>query len=395
MLQEEFDIANLIARFIARNITDKELIDLKLWKEASQENNSLFEKLIRPEHYDRFQWMASQYDAQEAWNTFQKRLLVQKKWKYYSIFTRWYYYAAILLLPLLVVYFIRQQSVQDNCLMSIENKETVTTITPGSSKAILTMADGLQVDLDQSEAFELEEKGAKINKDSSVLKYESATSIQEEVYNQLYVPKGGEYSLVLNEGTKVYLNAMTTLRFPVHFTGNERRVELQGEAYFEVSPSDKPFIVQTKETTVEVLGTTFNISSYTQDEFTRTTLVSGRVKVSLNGSNESVFIAPSQQAAFNHKTGRLSVLEVDISSDIAWKNGLFYFKDWRLEDIMTCLSRWYDFDITYSDKEIMNYRFGCKFDRYGKITPILELLEKTNKISAKVNGKTIVLKGRN
>ncbi|MDR3341131.1 MAG: DUF4974 domain-containing protein [Candidatus Symbiothrix sp.] len=386
MQNDIYAISVLIAKFIAKNSSVDELQDLESWKKESPENEILFNRLIQPENFAQLNLLAQHYDKDAAWKTVKNHIRPKPAFR----LKPWYGYAAAVLLPLLLLFFFKRHS--DAPISPVSEKLQVNRITPGGNKATLMLDDGSLIDLEDKEAFQLEEKeGTKIKKDSLGLHYESNTGNQKIVYNQINVPKGGEYTIVLSDGTRVYLNAMSTLRYPVNFLTDFRTVELTGEAYFEVKKSDKAFIVLTKDSKIEVLGTSFNVSTYPEDEIVRTTLVEGRVKIHLTGENKEIELNPSEQIAFDRNNKLFSVQKVDVASYIAWKEGLFYFKDWRLKDIMVYLSRWYDFDVEYANESIQLLRFGGKFSRYEEFSPILNLLEQTGKIKTEIKGKTIIL----
>lgn len=383
MLKKEYNISILIAKFLAGDISGEEHRELEAWKEASAENQQLFERLSTPQHIAELNTMAGCYNKTEAWRKLERKLTRSKVLG----FRKWMVYAAVLLVPLMVCYFLIKTSEE----VLSPNVNIAETITPGSSKATLTLADGSVLNLEDVKEFKLKEKdGTQISKDSLTLNYNTNNFSDKIVYNKIEIPRGGEYTLKLSDGTMVYLNAMSSLRFPVNFIGDKREVELQGEAYFEVAKGHKPFIVKTARMNIEVLGTVFNISAYAEDQVTRTTLVNGSVKVTSDCLSEAIILKPSQQASFYKSANQITVKEVDITQYTAWKNGRFYFKDWRLEDIVTYLSRWYDVDVFYQNNDIRDIRFGCNINRYGEIAPILELLEQTDKITAKLKGRTIV-----
>ena len=264
-------------------------------------------------------------------------------------------------------------------------------ILPGGAKAILTLDNGEAVYLDGNAGKQQVQLADKlIQVDSTTLNYSSAqqrTVQAATAYNKVEIPQGGEYVLVLNDGTKVHLNSMSSLRFPVAFGSGRREVELAGEAYFEVSKTGQPFIVSAQGMQIEVLGTTFNISAYPGEEY-RTTLVSGSVKVEAGGG-ESLILKPSQQASLMPGSGDIQVRTVDTAFFTSWVKGKINFKDQRLEDIMKILSRWYNIEVNYSNETLKNKRFGCYVNRYEEIAPFLELLEATENIHVKINGKTI------
>ena len=221
-------------------------------------------------------------------------------------------------------------------------------------------------------------EGTHIQVDSTTLNYRLAQSTSarpKPVYNKVEIPRGGEYALVLSDGTKVHLNSMSSLRFPVAFTTGKREVELQGEAYFEVSKTGQPFIVNVNGMQVEVLGTTFNISAYPNEEY-QTTLVNGSVRVSAE-KGESLILKPSQQATIVSGGNSIQVRTVDISFYTSWVKGKINFKDQRLEDIMKILSRWYDMNVVYENEGLKNIRFGCNLNRYEEILSLIHISEPT------------------
>lgn len=221
---------------------------------------------------------------------------------------------------------------------------------PGSPRATLTLGSGKSVDLESMNTTRLnDEDGTVIDKKEGLLVYDKPGASTEEVlYNTLSTPRGGEYQLVLPDGSRVWLNAASSLRFPTRFAGNERTVYLTGEAYFEVTKNPKqPFHVQlTNGQQVEVLGTQFNVMSYEDESVIKTTLVEGKVKV--KQANDIVYLRPSEQSVFGRKDNRLTVTEADVNKEIGWKLGYFEFEDEDLPTIMRQLTRWYDMDVNFS-----------------------------------------------
>lgn len=387
MLRDEFNIATLIARFLSGSASEGEQSELQNWREAESANDELFQRLSDPKNRAELDRMASHYDKAQAWSRLNAKITPSRSLLWLK--TAGIAAAFVVSIGLSVVFLYKGGEKAEQKTVSQSEK-----VVPGEAKALLTLADGSVVDLESAKQLELTEvDGTCITKDSSLLNYATSAEAQgteSVVYNKIMIPRGGEYTLKLSDGTIVYMNAMSSLRFPVHFKGNRREVELEGEAYFEVSKGQKPFIVKTHDLTVEVLGTVFNISSYTDDAMTRATLVEGSVRVTDNISGGKLLLKPSEQAAFDKETGTMSVGTVDIEQFTAWKSGYFYFKDWRLEDIMNHLARWYDINTFYQQNDIKNMRFGCNISRYGEIAPILKLLEQTNKITATLKGNTIV-----
>jgi transmembrane sensor len=308
--------------------------------------------------------------------------------------------AAILLVSGLSIFFYTTDAIPlfKNHLADAKN------IAVGKNSAVLTMANGKKIDLSLALDGKLaEEAGISINKTSDgQLVYQilgkTGISSGDSHLNTISTPKAGQYQVVLADGTKVWLNSASSISFPTAFEKlNQRKVQLKGEAYFEVA-KDKlnPFIVQTDRQNVEVLGTHFNISAYDDDVKTKTTLLEGSVRVAKQAydkvsfkSNEFVILNPGQQAVLAR--GAIGVVMVDTEEAVAWKNGYFKFKSETLPEIMIKLSRWYDVDVVY-EGEISKDRFGGTISRYKNIADVLEMLESTKLVRFKVEGRKIIVK---
>ncbi len=244
-----------------------------------------------------------------------------------------------------------------------------------SNKAILLFDDGTRVDLTkQSGRIDVDESMAEISNVDRQLVYKSTEAAVTEVkYNTLSVPRGGEYQLVLSDGTKVWVNAESSLRYPESF-GDRREVMLSGEAYFEVAKdAARPFIVQVGDNSIEVLGTHFNVSSYEEDRM-YTTLAEGKVKVSHAG--QSVILHPNEQAMIRPEVSGIGVREVDASLYTSWIKGRFEFRDTELGDIAAQLSRWYDVEIRFADESLKNKRFAGIVYRDEELGFSIEIIER-------------------
>ncbi|PZR25080.1 MAG: hypothetical protein DI535_19660 [Citrobacter freundii] len=263
-------------------------------------------------------------------------------------------------------------------------------IVPGSTKAMLTLDDGSVIVLNDQQKGKIASQGnASIFKqDSGLLGYQGSSDAV--AYNTLRTPRGGEYQVVLNDGTKVWLNAATSLRFPVSFTGNERMVELDGEAYFEVaSDHSKPFRVKMNDgTMVEVTGTHFNIMAYQDEGAQRTTLLEGAVNVSKNNLKRN--IRPGEQAVVNLNSIKV-VTMADPEESIAWKNGLLSFHEADLKAIMRQAARWYDVDVQYQG-EIPERTFTGSVNRSSSLKELLKIFELSD-IHFTIQGRTILVSG--
>lgn len=386
MIKQDFHIANIIVRHLSGEITPEENILLENWRKEEPAHEALFQKICSEENLKRNVEKSVLFNIATGWMEVEKRIRKNNNRERTIRILR---YAAAVLVPVFFLGISLKYTSRD-CFPE-QSVLLAQPILPGAAKAILTLDNGETINLDKGTADILQKiKGTNIQVDSTTLNYQLAqsTSAQLEViYNKVEIPRGGEYALVLSDGTKVHLNSMSSLRFPVAFTAGKREVELQGEAYFEVSKTGQPFIVNANGMQVEVLGTTFNISAYPDEEY-QTTLVNGSVKVSAE-KGESLILKPSQQATIASGSNSIQVRTVDTSFYTSWVKGKINFKDQRLEDIMKILSRWYDMKVIYESERIKNIRFGCNLNRYEEITPFVKLLEKTEEVHAKIEGNTI------
>lgn len=273
---------------------------------------------------------------------------------------------------------------------------TTQSIRPGSHKAILTLGNGTTIRLNQVGSGELVKQGSTriIKLDSGVLAYRSASiSRNPEEFNTLTTPVGGQYELQLPDGTKVWLNAASSIRYPISFTGKQRQVRITGEVYFEVAADpEKPFVVATGSLQIRVLGTQFNINAYGDEKTVKTTLLEGSVRVSsLTGTHQSLVIAPGQQAELDSSGQITLVRQADTKEAVGWKNGLFVFHNDNLPEIMRQLVRWYDVDVEYADNEVPESHFSGAIYRKETIDKVLHMLELTGGAHFKIDGTKIIV----
>lgn len=279
-------------------------------------------------------------------------------------------------------------------IVSSQNNIVKTDISPGNSKAILTLANGSSIVLNNSKKGILAKAGntSIIQKTGGELSYQpdldvkTATNIQ---YNVLKTPPGGEYQLQLPDGTRVWLNAASSIKFPNAFAGANRRVELVGEAYFEVSKNPAmPFIVAANGTETRVLGTHFNVMAYPDEPGVTTTLFEGSVKFSRNKSD--VLLTPGNQALLNNATNLITVQKANLEEVLAWKNGYFNFQDEDIHSIMRKVARWYNVEVVY-DAGFGAMHFDGTLSRYNNISDLLKMLQSTGTIHFKVEGRRITV----
>lgn len=271
----------------------------------------------------------------------------------------------------------------------VRNNSVKNDALPGGDKAILTLADGSTIVLDDAQNGTLAQQGTtKVIKLGGKLAYDPAGTSKEVVYNTITTPRGGQHQIELPDGSQVWLNAASSLRFPTAFAGKERRVEISGEAYFEVAKNKSmPFVVSVNGAEVQVLGTHFNIMAYKEEKTVKTTLLEGSVRF-VSGNNASL-LKPGQQSQLS-KVGQVKVINgVDVDEVMAWKNGLFYFKNADIETVMRQLSRWYDVDIEYHG-EIKLKKFSGKIQRDLNLSEVLEGLKETG-IHFQIEGKKLIV----
>ena len=263
-------------------------------------------------------------------------------------------------------------------------------VQPGKKQAVLTLSSGLQVMLADT-IVHVNEKGMVISNfpdKELVYKIMNDTMKTETIYNTVTVPRGGEYKLVLADGTTVWLNSDSHIRYPVTFSSNTRQVELEGEAYFEVAKDvEKPFIVRMNEYNVRVTGTQFNVRNYSNESLA-TTLVEGGVQIERKGKVDR--LRPGQQAVLENNEIRIRV--VNVEEQVAWRHGAFGFTQCRLENIMEELARWYDVDVFYMNQQVKDYHFSAWFKRSSSINEVINILEKTKKISLDLKGRILTVK---
>lgn len=294
--------------------------------------------------------------------------------------------AAAVLLLIITTFYLNRRDV---------GNDLAVVIPPGSNQATLILADGRQVALSKmGNAEVLHESGVKISKatDGILLYDASGGSHQRErlALNTLRTPRGGQYQLTLPDGTRAWLNAASSVRFPVSFEGSfTRTIEITGEVYFEVAKDrHHPFLVKSQGQEIEVLGTHFNVNAYADERVTTTTLLEGSVKVVTTNAGSEI-LKPGQQSIFS--AGRLRVQKADVERAMAWKNALFLFDHDRLEDIMKKVSRWYDVEVIYLDERAKQEQFSGKISRFEQAAEVLKKLSLTGAVKFKIEGRRILV----
>ncbi|GAA4447936.1 DUF4974 domain-containing protein [Ravibacter arvi] len=315
---------------------------------------------------------------------------------------RWYYSrsvaaaAAFLLLGAGLVWY-TSRDIAGRETISAAPKVIRQDVQPGSDKAFLTLSDGRDIALNNAASGLLATEGNikifKAGDDWLSYKTSSHNLPKKEAFHTLRTPRGGQYHLVLPDGTRVWLNAASAITYPIHFSNAQRNVKIEGEVYFEVAKKAAgkrkiPFIVTARDVSVEVLGTQFNINAYQDEKQVSTTLLEGSVKVKT--AKFSSMLDPGQEATISNTSNDIRVSSANTDQVIAWKNGFFQFRESSLESIMRQLSKWYDVDVTYEGKP-MSKKFTGEIPRSATLLEVLEILE-LNHIQVELAGNRITIK---
>jgi ferric-dicitrate binding protein FerR (iron transport regulator) len=285
------------------------------------------------------------------------------------------------------VYYISQPGKQAAPVAAIRQQPLL----PGSDKAMLTLADGTVIPLDSAKNGALAQQGnTQITNRNGALNYKAAEQTGEVMYNTVTTPHGGQYQLTLADGSRVWLNAASSIRFPTSFTGRERVVEITGEAYFEVAQqAEMPFQVKVNDVQVNVLGTSFNIMAYSDEQAIKTTLVDGAVQ--LKQGNSSSVLKPGLQATLSAKDDHFVIAAADMEQALAWKEGKFRFRNTNIRTIMRQLSRWYDINVNYQG-DVSDIDLTGVISRREEAGKLLKALEATQRVQFEVNGNNVTVK---
>ncbi len=410
-MQDQYDdIGTILSRY--PEITLEEDAILKEWIAQSENNLRIFEQLSPPGYLvnklQRFEQI--QEGKQRRWlrvldtiNANAQNEAKSNGGKFLWLRKGQIYVAAASVIGIIAVlfFYLVQTNKAKNATVVPPAISKTTDVMPGQYRAKLTLDDGTTIVLDTARNGKLVQQGAtSVVNENGRLVYYNGGETKKVLYNTLSTAKAEMYATVLSDGTKVWLNAQSSIHYPVMFGGDERRVEVTGEAYFEVAPSTamlsngkmgkRKFIVEVNGMEVEVLGTHFNINSYAEEEAIKTTLLEGKVKVHSAGSNSEAVLQPGDQAVLlRAKNENISVVkDVDVSAEIAWRFGYFNFSNADLKTVMRQLERWYDVQVVYEGT--VDNEFTGKIPRELSLLQVLSVLEKQN-VHFKVMGKKIIV----
>lgn len=378
------EISSLLLKDISGQITADEKLRLESWIAENESNAELYRKLKSGKgmaaEYDKWRMI----DSNAPLHDMEGRLSARKKSAPSQHIPA---IVSVMSIAVAIVAIIFPRTVERQVQVD-SPRNYIETIIPGHTMATLTQADGNSVNL--------------INEDIPVSATPSRKSGMTEqqkedlkaiAMNSLKVPRGGEFHIILEDSTEVWLNAESSLEYPESFDEGERSVTITGEAYFKVHKDEsRPFYVTSYGQVVKVYGTEFSVSSYPEDDYVYTTLVEGKVGVlPYKESSSILYLSPDHQSIYAKNDGATVVNEVDSKIVTSWKDGQFVFEDQTLEQIMVKLSRWYDFNYRFQDKEVAAIQFKGRIPRYGKFGDMLEILEKSGGISFSADGNCIVI----
>ena len=377
-------ILEWIADYCTGRINAEEAGKLREWIDKASENRELFEQYLKTVKINRMVEGADWLDEERAWQELAGKI---RRGRIKSFYRRLSLGAAVVIIFIgLGMAFWQRNKLTEQEVQLIQ-------ILPGSTKATLILANGSQIDLTRGDLKEVITTEALIENDSLLgLQYNHIKLRDEQpVFHTVKVPVAGEYHFTLSDGTKVWMNSDSELRFPVNFTSNRREIFIKGEAYFEVEPDrERPFIVHANQVSIQVLGTKFNVSAYGESQQVLTTLVQGGVNVKYAGLPTE--LQPGFQAVTDIKAGTMDRREVEVGMYTSWTKGIFEYENMPLSDIAVQLSRWYDVRIIFAAPEFANRRFTGVVRKYDVLNDVLSIIEQTTDVCFIVNGKEIVVK---
>lgn len=382
---DEF-IKELIIEYCTGTLTKERAGILRQWIDQSAENRQLFEECLRVDKMSRMALGTERIRLQRAWSSITSKLHRGRR-----VRLIWTAAASLVMFMTVALSLLFNLPSGDGDTELVK----VVRIEPGTTKATLELANGTQVDLTQNDLKEIVVQNGSliINDTAGGLLYNRSeiNKIEAPVFHTISVPVGGEYHFTLSDGSKVWINSGSELKFPVLFAGEKREVFVKGEVYFEIEHNEKqPFIVCAGEVEISVLGTKFNVAAYPEENRILTTLAQGKVNVSFEGGQ--VELVPGFQAVADKSEKRLSKKEVDVSMYTSWINGVFEYENMTLASITTQLSRWYDVEFKFSVPEYRERRFTGVVKKYDDLNEVLKVIEKTTDVKFLINNKEIAVK---
>ena len=381
------DIHELILSYLREDISEEEMSRLRVWLDENERHQRLLEELRDKDVLQREIGEYVSFDTSRRWGQL-KEAMEEPVRKGRSLLKVWGAVAAVVVAFVGgLLYWQMTGSPQPEV-----KQVAIARIEQGGMRAVLITETGQQVVLQGLKDTCLNITGTEtlnIREDGS-LKYSLSALSSMSEWHTLRIPKGGEYKIVLDDGTEIWLNSASELKYPAHFVGNERRVQLTGEAYFQVARNEAaPFIVETRDMDVKVLGTSFNVSVYEDEESRHATLVEGRVEVNDKVNGEKVVLTPGKQALL--RGGEMTVREVNTKLYTLWRLDRFTFASEDMEGVIRKLSRWYNVDFFFANSSMKQKRFTGSLPKYADISQVLKMIEMTTDIKFEIKEHTIMI----
>ncbi len=381
------DIHELILSYLREDISEEEMSRLRVWLDENERHQRLLEELRDKDVLQREIGEYVSFDTSRRWGQL-KEVMEEPVRKGHSLLKVWGAVAAVVVAFVGgLLYWQMTGSPQPEV-----KQVAIARIEQGGMRAVLITETGQQVVLQGLKDTCLNITGTEtlnIREDGS-LKYSLSALSSMSEWHTLRIPKGGEYKIVLDDGTEIWLNSASELKYPAHFVGNERRVQLTGEAYFQVARNEAaPFIVETRDMDVKVLGTSFNVSVYEDEESCHATLVEGRVEVNDKVNGEKVVLTPGKQALL--RGGEMTVREVNTKLYTLWRLDRFTFASEDMEGVIRKLSRWYNVDFFFANSSMKQKRFTGSLPKYADISQVLKMIEMTTDIKFEIKEHTIMI----
>ena len=385
-MKEAFEIARIIQKSLKGKLSESEERQLSGWRKVSDENERAFQRMISEDFYTIGMEKLEMYDSRVAYGRFLQKKYQQRRKRRFLINMARVAAVALPFVIALVLYVGLNREEEQMVRPSLASN-----ILPGTSKAVLTLANGQMIPLGKEATDStIITDGTQISASGSGVTYASGVESESVVYNKLEIPRGGEFCLTLSDGTRVWLNSETSIQYPVAFGAKERRVFVQGEAYFEVAKdAKKPFTVHFMSSSVTVLGTSFNIRAYPEEKRSQTTLAEGSVRIYSPGS--SMLLKPGEQAEVSALSGEMVKQEVEVKNFTSWKDGRFVFEQQPLEDIMRTLERWYDIRVIFKDEGAKRISLSGNMKRYGDFSQVMKMLQMTGDVRFELHGNDVYI----
>lgn len=377
------EIGHLLQKYFSGTIMPDEQRLLDSWMKEKEEHKQLFDRLRKDTRFAEEYGIFREVDTTRAWETFRVKNGLGRQRR----MTTWIKYAAVIALPLLVagVWLLFPRGGEQSIPVAQNTK-----IVKREASPVLEVVGGGKVILEKEKDKMIEAgQGVEVQQSSGMLVYSDSVVSEYVDTNVLRIPKGGEFKLQLADGTRVYLNSATDLRYPVAFTGSERRVYLKGEAYFEVAKdAEHPFIVVTDDVQVRVYGTSFNVNTLGADGV-RTVLVEGKVGIRGQDLDREYVLKPNELAFYDWNSRDMKIETVDPDLYTLWRKGIFVFERETLENIMNILSLWYDMEVFFQSESAKKLHFSGHMKRYEQIEDILHAITDATGVVFTINDKTV------